>query len=104
MPNPYPTDSIWIGDRYNDPTNTLRGALILGESAWSGEPGDPQWIYHFINKGLDHTFARLHWFMTGVGLGRSRPRDPVQEHQQREAEIVGRASAKRQGGGQSLLF
>jgi hypothetical protein len=34
MPNPYPENSIWIGDRYDDPDNELRGALILGVATW----------------------------------------------------------------------
>jgi hypothetical protein len=71
MPNPYSQDPIWIGDRYSDPTNELRGALILGVAPW-GEPppADPQWIRYFIEKkatkkaDIDRSFSRLHWIMT----------------------------------------
>jgi hypothetical protein len=71
MPNPYPKDSIWIGDRYSDPTNELRGALVLGESTY-GEPPpeDPQWIRYFIEKkatkkdDYDSSFSRLFRIMT----------------------------------------
>lgn len=75
IPNPYPGNSLWIGKRYNDPTNTLRGAFILGESTHSKpDATDPQWINYFINKkwkkelvydwhNIDQTFSRLRLFM-----------------------------------------
>jgi hypothetical protein len=66
-PNPYPKDSIWIGDRYNE----LRAALILMESTYAEPPPeDPQWIRYFIEKKainreeIDRSFSRLHWIMT----------------------------------------
>lgn len=79
MSNTYPANSIWIGDRYHDATNVLRGALILGESAWGKPPReDPQWIWHFISKeavkgdNIDLSFSRLHWLMTDLIIaGRS---------------------------------
>jgi hypothetical protein len=71
--NPYPANSIWLGNRYNDLRNILRGALILGESTYGEVPSkDPQWIWYFINKEagdnwkyVDKTFGRLHRFMSG---------------------------------------
>ena len=69
--NPYPTNSFWIGDRYRDETNPLRGALILGESTYGPvRANDPQWIHYFIDcqakrwQDIDRMFGRLHWFMT----------------------------------------
>jgi hypothetical protein len=70
---PYPTNSIWTGERYDDPSNFWRGALILGESTYGEVPArDPQWIWYFINKEagdnwkeIDRTFGRLHRFMSG---------------------------------------
>jgi hypothetical protein len=73
MCNPYPTNSNWTGKRYDDPSNFLRGGLILGESTYGEVPArDPQWIWYFINKEagdnwkyIDRTFGRLHRFMSG---------------------------------------
>lgn len=79
--NPYPRDSIWIGKRYDEPTNILRNALIVGESTYGEDADDPQWIRYFIDKKViatnyelrregkqkekpDTTFCRLRWFMT----------------------------------------
>ena len=51
--NPYPKDSIWIGKRYDDPTNTLRYALIVGESTYDEDKDDPQWIRYFYRQKGD---------------------------------------------------
>jgi hypothetical protein len=77
MCNQYPTNSIWTGKRYDDPSNFLRGPLILGESTYGDVPArDPQWIWYFINKEagdnwkhIDRTFARLHRFMSDKDVG-----------------------------------
>lgn len=90
MPNPYPKDSIWIGDRYSDPTNELRGALILGESTYDEPPPeDPQWIRYFIEKkaikrdDIDKSFSRLFWIMA----------EPFQNDFMTSGELYDRASS-----------
>jgi hypothetical protein len=81
--NPYPKDSIWIGERFYDRANILRGGLIVGESTYDEDEDDPQWIRYFFNKTVietnvelrrkgeneekpDRTFCRLHWFMAAL--------------------------------------
>jgi hypothetical protein len=78
--NPYPKEPFWIGERFYDSANILRGGLIVGESTYGEDEDDPQWIGYFINKTVietnielrregkkeekpDRTFCRLHWFM-----------------------------------------